>query len=149
MRELTTLHASMNGAVPPSPTAPTCASSSSSSASAPANADTSASNANTTKVGSPPQTGVSKRPSAKRARASGAVKREPVEDLLGGPRMGMGMAQRPLAQCAVERVDDGDALDAQRPPRTHTPSTTAPPNAPANPIPNPSTNANKTPPRRP
>ncbi|KAJ7895286.1 hypothetical protein B0H14DRAFT_3426432 [Mycena olivaceomarginata] len=77
----------------------------------PVNADASASNANTTKVGSPPQTGVSKRPSAKRARASGAVKREPVEDSLGGPRMGMGMAQRPGTSTGYEGAATAGYMD--------------------------------------
>ncbi|KAJ7318542.1 hypothetical protein DFH08DRAFT_1086551 [Mycena albidolilacea] len=96
MLEVTTLHASMTGVVLPSPTARTSVSSSTASASA--TADTSSRNTKTTKAGLPLRAGgagAGKRLSTKRARVSGAVRREPVEDSLGGLGLAIGMAHRP------------------------------------------------------
>ncbi|KAJ6566039.1 hypothetical protein B0H19DRAFT_1136770 [Mycena capillaripes] len=107
MRELTSLHASMTGGPPPaSPTAPA----------APAAASASTDVGGKTKAASPPQAGVSKRPSTKRARPSGAgVKREPVEDTLGGPGMsggmGMGMTQRPGTSTGYEGAATAGYMD--------------------------------------
>ncbi|KAF7354441.1 Nutrient and stress factor 1 [Mycena venus] len=100
MRELTSLHASMTGTVPAAPSSSTTASATSPTAATSA--------AKSPSDGKDTKETKEKRPTTKRARASGAaVKREPVDESVGGERMGGAMAQRPGTSTGYEGAAAG------------------------------------------